>query len=104
SKGVMLTHKNIACQIQQIEAWFPEFEKGAEIMLGALPFFHVFGMSVSMNLAVRMGWANVLVPKPQPEPLLEAISKFRVTFAPLVPTMYIGMLDHPDMEHTDLTS
>ncbi|MFO7910893.1 MAG: long-chain fatty acid--CoA ligase, partial [Desulfotignum sp.] len=104
SKGVMLTHKNIACQIQQIEAWFPEFEKGAEIMLGALPFFHVFGMSVSMNLAVRMGWANVLVPKPQPEPLLEAISKCRVTFAPLVPTMYIGMLDHPDMEHTDLTS
>ncbi|MEE4363542.1 MAG: long-chain fatty acid--CoA ligase [Desulfotignum sp.] len=104
SKGVMLTHKNISYQIQQIEAWFPEFEKGAEIMLGALPFFHVFGMSVSMNLAVRLGWTNVLVPKPQPEPLLEAISKFRVTFAPLVPTMYIGMLDHPDMEHTDLTS
>ncbi len=104
SKGVMLTHKNISYQIQQIEAWFPEFEKGAEIMLGALPIFHVFGMSVSMNFAIRMGWANVLVPKPQPEPLLEAISKFKVTFAPLVPTMYIGMLDHPAMEHTDLSS
>ncbi len=104
SKGVMLTHKNISYQIQQIEAWFPGFDKGAEVMLGALPIFHVFGMSVSMNFAIRMGWANVLVPKPQPEPLLEAISKFKVTFAPLVPTMYIGMLDHPDMEHTDLTS
>ena len=104
SKGVMLTHKNISYQIQQIEAWFPGFEKGGEIMLGALPFFHVFGMSVSMNLAIRMGWTNVLVPKPQPEPLLESISKFKVTFAPLVPTMYIGMLDHPNMEHTDLTS
>ena len=104
SKGVMLTHKNISYQIQQAEAWFPAFEKGAEIMLGALPIFHVFGMSVSMNFAIRMGWANVLVPKPQPEPLLEAISKFKVTFAPLVPTMYIGMLDHPDLEHTDLTS
>jgi len=104
SKGVMLTHKNISYQIQQIEAWFPGFKKGGEIMLGALPFFHVFGMSVSMNLAIRMGWTNVLVPKPQPEPLLESISKFKVTFAPLVPTMYIGMLDHPNMEHTDLTS
>jgi long-chain acyl-CoA synthetase len=104
SKGVMLTHRNISYQVQQIEAWFPGFEKGAEIMLGALPFFHVFGMSVSMNLAVRLGWTNVLVPKPQPEPLLEAISKFKVTFAPLVPTMYIGMLDHPDMAHADLTS
>ncbi|MCP3943846.1 MAG: long-chain fatty acid--CoA ligase [Desulfobacteraceae bacterium] len=104
SKGVMLTHRNISYQIQQIEAWFPKFEKGNEVMLGALPFFHVFGMSVSMNFAIRMGWANVLVPKPQPEPLLEAISKFKATFAPLVPTMYIGMLDHPDMENTDLTS
>jgi long-chain acyl-CoA synthetase len=104
SKGVMLTHGNISCQIQQIEAWFPEFNQGTEIMLGALPFFHVFGMSVSMNLAIRLAWTNVLVPKPQPEPLLEAISKFKVTFAPLVPTMYIGMLDHPDLDHTDLTS
>jgi len=104
SKGVMLTHKNLSYQIQQLESWFPGFDKGAEVMLGALPIFHVFGMSVSMNFAIRMGWSNVLVPKPQPEPLLEAISKFKVTFAPLVPTMYIGMLDHPDMEHTDLTS
>ena len=104
SKGVMLTHGNISFQIQQIEAWFPEFDKGAEIMLGALPFFHVFGMSVSMNLAIRLAWTNVLVPKPQPEPLLEAITKFKVTFAPLVPTMYIGILDHPDLEHMDLTS
>ncbi|WP_457553399.1 long-chain-fatty-acid--CoA ligase [Desulfobacula sp.] len=104
SKGVRLTHKNISYQIQQIEAWFPSFKKGGEVMLGALPIFHVFGMSVSMNFAIRMGWTNVLVPKPQPEPLLEAISKFKVTFAPLVPTMYIGMLDHPDMETTDLTS
>jgi long-chain acyl-CoA synthetase len=104
SKGVMLTHKNLSYQIQQLEAWFPGFDKGAEVMLGALPIFHVFGMSVSMNFAIRMGWTNVLVPKPQPEPLLEAISKFKVSFAPLVPTMYIGMLDHPDMEHTDLTS
>ncbi len=104
SKGVMLTHRNISYQIQQIEGWFPGFNKGEEVMLGALPIFHVFGMSVSMNFAIRMGWANVLVPKPQPEPLLEAISKFKVTFAPLVPTMYIGILDHPDLAHTDLTS
>ncbi len=104
SKGVMLTQRNISYQIQQVESWFPEFKTGQEVMLGALPFFHVFGMSTSMNFAIRMGWANILVPKPQPEPLLEAISKFKPTFAPLVPTMYIGMLDHPDMAHSDLTS
>ncbi|MCP4023748.1 MAG: long-chain fatty acid--CoA ligase [Desulfobacteraceae bacterium] len=104
SKGVTLTHRNVSHQIQQIEAWFPRFDKGTEIMLGALPFFHVFGMSVSMNFAIRMGWANVLVPKPQPEPLLNDISKFKATFAPLVPTMYIGMLEHPDISTTDLSS
>ena len=104
SKGVMLTHRNISCQIQQIESWFPEFSKGREIMLGALPIFHVFGMATSMNLALHMGWTNVLVPKPQAGSLLEAISKFRVTFAPMVPTMFIGILEHPDTEHTDLTS
>ncbi len=104
SKGVMLTHKNLSFQVQQIRAWFPQFARGEEVMLGALPFFHVFGMSVSMNFAVFMGWANVLVPKPQPEPLLEAITKFNVTFAPLVPTLYIGMLNHPDIESRDLST
>ncbi|PKN47095.1 MAG: long-chain fatty acid--CoA ligase [Deltaproteobacteria bacterium HGW-Deltaproteobacteria-17] len=103
SKGVMLTHSNLSKQVQQLQAWFPKFTKGTEIMLGALPYFHVFGLSVSMNFSVHMGWAQVLVPRPQPEPLLEAISKFRPTFAPLVPTMYIGMLAHPNLKKTDMS-
>jgi long-chain acyl-CoA synthetase len=103
SKGVMLTHANLSKQVQQIEAWFPKFSGGTEITLGALPFFHVFGLSTAMNFAIHMSWVDVLVPRPQPEPLLEAIRKFRPTFAPLVPTMYIGMLNHPDLKKTDLT-
>jgi long-chain acyl-CoA synthetase len=69
SKGVMLTHGNLSKQVQGIRAWFPKFNKGEEIMLGALPFFHVFGLSVAMNFAIYMGWGDILVPKPQPEPL-----------------------------------
>jgi len=103
SKGVMLTHENLSKQVQQTCAWFPQFKKGKEIMLGALPYFHVFGLSASMNFAVYMGWGQILIPKPQPEPLLEAIRKFKPTFAPLVPTMYIGMLNHPEIHKTDLT-
>ncbi len=103
SKGVMLTHANLSKQIQHISAWFPDFGHD-EIMLGALPFFHVFGLSTAMNLAIYTGWGNILVPKPQPPQLLEAISKYKPTFAPLVPTMYIGMLEHPDIEKADLTS
>ncbi len=104
SKGVMLTHGNLSRQVQQISAWFPNFTGNDETMLGALPFFHVFGLSVSMNFSIYKGWNNVLVPKPQPEPLLEMIKKFKPTFAPLVPTMYIGMLNDPGIEKTDMTS
>lgn len=103
SKGVMLTHANLSKQVQHVAAWFPAFGSD-EIMLGALPFFHVFGLSTAMNLAIYKGWGNILVPKPQPQQLLEAIGKFKPTFAPLVPTMYIGMLEHPDIGKTDLTS
>ncbi len=104
SKGVILTHGNLSRQVQQLQAWFPGFNKGQEMMLGALPFFHVFGLSVAMNFAIYMGWGDILVPKPQPEPLLETIGKFKPTFAPLVPTMYIGMLNHPLIQKTDMTS
>lgn len=104
SKGVMLTHANLSQQVQQIAGWFPTFGTGGEILLGALPFFHVFGLSTAMNLSVFMGWTNILIPKPQPDPLLEAISKFKPTFAPLVPTMYIGLLNHPDIQKTNISS
>ena len=103
SKGVMLTHANLSHQVQQVSAWFPGFGSD-EIMLGALPFFHVFGLTTAMNLAIYFGWGDILVPKPQAPQLLEAISKFHPTFAPLVPTMYIGILQHPDIEKVDMTS
>ena len=104
SKGVILTHANLSKNVQQVVSWFPTFKKGEEIMLGALPFFHVFGLTTAMNFAIFMGWGDILVPKPQPEPLLETIGKFKPTFAPLVPTMYIGMLDLPAIDKTPLTS
>lgn len=103
SKGAILTHGNLSKQAQQVAAWFPDFEDGAEVMLGALPFFHVFGLTTAMNFSIVKAWGDVLVPKPQPEPLLETIRKFRPTFAPLVPTMFIGILNHPDIGKTDMT-
>ncbi|BCS96258.1 long-chain-fatty-acid--CoA ligase [Desulfoluna limicola] len=104
SKGVMLTHRNLSFQIQQAGAWFPEFVEGDEVCIAALPWFHIFGLTCAMNYPVAMGWEMVLVPKPQGPQLLEAIRKFRPTFAPLVPTMYISMLNDPAINKTDLTS
>jgi long-chain acyl-CoA synthetase len=103
SKAVMITHGNLSMQVQQVAAWFPTFDSN-EVMLGALPFFHVFGLTTAMNLAIFQGWGDILVPKPQPDALLEAIRKFKPSFAPLVPTMYIGILNNPAIDKTDLTS
>jgi long-chain acyl-CoA synthetase len=104
TKGAVLTHGNMSKQVQQIGEWFKTFVPNHEIMLGALPFFHVFGLTTSMNFAIYAGWGNILVPKPQPDALLKAIRKHKPTFVPLVPTMYIGILEHPAIDKTDITS
>ncbi len=102
SKGAILTHKNLGSMVQMYEKWFG-VEKGSQIAMASPPIFHVLGMSAAMNLPMYMGFTDVLIPKPQPKELLEAVRKYRPTMSPLVPTMYIGMLDHPDLRKTDMT-
>ncbi len=104
SKGAILTHGNLSCQVQQLRAWLPTFADRYGVVLGALPFFHVFGLSTAMNFAVCQGWGDILVPKPQPDQLLDAIARYKPTFAPLVPTMFIGIVNHPKIGQADLTS
>ncbi len=104
AKGVMLTHRNLSFQIQQAKVWFSEFREGGECCLCALPWFHIFGITCALNYPVAMGWEMALVPKPGAPQLLAAIRKFRPTFLPLVPTMYIGMLNDPAIDKTDMTS
>ena len=64
SKGVILTHGNISKQVQQIRAWFPKFAGTYNVNLGALPFFHVFGMSCAMNFSVIQGLSLIHISEP----------------------------------------
>jgi len=104
SKGVMLTHGNLCKNVQQITAWFPTFVKGAETSMGALPFFHSFGMTTVMNLSLFNGSNIIPIPRPEPQALLEATDAFKPSFLPLVPTMFVGMLRHPDLKKFNLKS
>ncbi|MBN1653558.1 MAG: long-chain fatty acid--CoA ligase [Deltaproteobacteria bacterium] len=106
SKGVVLTHGNLSKQVQQMSAWFPEFyrNRGKEKLLGALPFYHVFGLSASMNYAIYLAGEIILVPRPHPDALIEAFRKFRPTHAAMVPTMFIGILNHPRIDEIDISS
>jgi long-chain acyl-CoA synthetase len=104
SKGVMLSHANLSKNVQQIVAWFPGFNKGGITHLGVLPIFHSFGLTCCMNICIWMGWADVLIPRPEPQAILEAIHKYRINFFPAVPTMYVGVLNHPEASKYSLTS
>ncbi len=104
SKGVMLTHKNLSCNVQQIIGWFPEFKRGEMVELGVLPFFHSFGLTTVMNYCIWMGATDVLIPRPEPLAILEAVQKYKVSFFPAVPTMYVGLLNHPKISKFDISS
>jgi long-chain acyl-CoA synthetase len=104
SKGVELTHANLSCNVQQSAAWFPDFDDGGEIVVGCLPFFHSFGMTSAMNMGIYRGYADVLIPKPEPKTILEAIDKYKATYMPAVPTLYNGMINFPELKNYSLKS
>jgi len=109
SKGAMLTHRNLSCNVQQLASWLISplkggLKEGQGMSLSAPPFFHAFGLTAAMNSSIYLGWAQVMIPRPQPDQLLEAIRKFKPTFIFLVPTMYIGILNHPDFDKVDMKS
>ena len=105
AKGAVLTHRNLSCNVQQVAAWFVGARPGKEIMLGCLPFFHVFGLTVSMNFPVRVAGAIVLMPNPRDiSQMVSNIAKHRVTLFPGVPAMFNAIINAPGLEKLDLTS
>jgi long-chain acyl-CoA synthetase len=105
SKGAMLTHGNLSRQLQQIDGWDLETKRGdSKVMIGALPFFHVYGLSAVMNLNIYYGFTTILTGRPTPDVLIDLIRKYKPDTACLVPTMFIGMLYHPEFQTLDLSS
>ncbi|QHE53190.1 long-chain-fatty-acid--CoA ligase [Pontibacillus sp. HMF3514] len=103
-KGVMLTHYNLVANTQMSQNWLYKTEKGQEIVLGVLPFFHVYGMTAVMNLSIMMASKMVLLPKFEVEDVLKTIQKQKPTLFPGAPTIYIALLNHPTLKKYDLSS
>ncbi|MGG3915735.1 AMP-binding protein [Rossellomorea vietnamensis] len=103
-KGVMLTHKNLVANASMCDAWLYKCTKGEERMLGILPFFHVYGMTAVLILSVMQGYKMILLPKFDAETTLKTIQKLKPTLFPGAPTIYIGLLNHPDLKKYDLSS
>lgn len=103
-KGVMLTHYNLVTNVQMCQAWLYKAKQGEEVVLGVLPFFHVYGMTTIMNLSIMFGSKMVLLPKFEAGEVLKTIHKQKPTLFPGAPTIYVGLLNHPDLNKYNLTS
>ena len=103
-KGAMLTHRNLMANVHQVLAWAPGLEPGREVMLGVLPFFHVYGMTVSMNFGIALGAKLVLLPRFDIKQVIQAIERHKVTLFPGVPTMYVAFNTFPGIEKRDIRS
>jgi long-chain acyl-CoA synthetase len=101
-KGAMLTHGNIFANVVQSEAWInPVYVIGrTERYLVVIPYFHIYAFTVCMMVGVRIGALQIILPKYDPDQVLSAISEFRPTYFPAVPTVFVSLLNHPEIgEH-----
>ncbi|MBT3311046.1 MAG: long-chain fatty acid--CoA ligase [Desulfobacterales bacterium] len=102
SKGAILTHGNMSTQTQQVAVWFQDLKDEDFKALAAMPIFHVFGLTL-MSMVVYMEGRSIFVTKPQPDVLLDSIRKYKPNYVPMAPTMYIGILNHPDFDNIDFS-
>ena len=104
SKGAMLTHRNIMSNVVQLATWFPDLDCGKERFLAVLPFFHVFGLTVALNLAIYTGCTIIVMPRFDAGEVIRTIKNRRPTIFPGVPAIYTALMAHPEFDSFDLTS
>ena len=101
-KGVMLTHRNLVANVCQIQAVRP-VEQG-EWTVGFLPFFHIYGMTVLVNLYLGNGGRIVTMPRFDLELFLKLIQDYRTPQAYVVPPVVLAMAKHPLVDQFDLSA
>ncbi len=107
-KGAMLTHANLsAATSQYVETTRtdpPVLEQGKERVLAVLPPFHIYALTVNMLLGTKLGAELILHTRFDVDAVIKDISGKKVTSFPGVPTMYVAIINHPDVAKSDLSS
>ncbi len=104
SKGAVLTHGNLAINVLQARNWMAGFREAGEIILSVLPFFHSYGMTTALHLAVQSRSTLVLVPRFDLAEVLKRIRKHRPTIFCGVPAMYNAINRSPKVRPADVNS
>jgi len=102
-KGVMLTHGNISANLQQILEWISITPRN-DVILGVLPQFHTFGLTVLTLLPMLAGVKAVYTARFVPQKLIRLIREHRPTIFVAIPSMYNALLSVKDAKAEDFTS
>jgi long-chain acyl-CoA synthetase len=103
-KGAMLTHANLSSNAQQVDLLDPFDRTERDVILGALPLFHVFANTCVLNRTVVRGGCMALLPRFDAGQVLATIARVKPTGLPGVPTMFQALMDHPHFGRTDWSS
>ncbi|AVO37273.1 AMP-binding protein [Pukyongiella litopenaei] len=105
SKGAMLSHGNLMSNIASFEAWVADVTcPGHEVVVTALPLYHIFALTVNFLCYFKLGAHNVLIPNPRDLPsLVQEWKKWRVTAFTGVNTLYNGLVNTPGFEDCDFS-
>lgn len=106
SKGAVLLHRNIIANVLQNEAWL-QFKQQDEqlVFVAALPLYHIYSLTVSGFMGMRMGGMTLLIPNPRDIPgFVKELAKYRVAVLPAVNTLYNALLNNPEFSKLDFSS
>jgi len=98
SKGAMLTHANLVTNAYQTEHWLSCGEHRPEVMVAALPLFHIYAMTCVMISSVHAGGMVIILPRFELRSALNVVRKHRPTLFHGVPTMYVAFNNAPNVE------
>jgi len=101
SKGVRLTHTNLVANLHQIAT--PIFS-GEDVIIGLAPFFHIYGLTVVLLLGLFLGATDVVLPRFEVQTFADAVRRYGVTHANLVPPLILALAKHPSLEPQMLES
>ncbi|HSW68955.1 MAG TPA: AMP-binding protein [Gammaproteobacteria bacterium] len=105
AKGAMLTHRNIIANVVQAEAWLsPILERGKEVVITALPLYHIFSLTGNCLILFKAGGLNVLITNPRDLPhMISELSKFQFTVITGVNTLFNSLLKNPKFAKLDFS-
>ena len=106
SKGAILLHRNVIANVLQNEAWLQMKPQADQVVfVCALPLYHIYSLTVSAFMGMRMGGLNLLVPNPRDIPgFVKELAKYKVAVFPAVNTLYNALLNNPDFPKLDFSS